>query len=130
MMISVYYVVECQHRHMRADLATLRRLHHDLAIGLLCVNGTFTAGFLAGRPWGDRRHINAMYFHASRLTPHTSRLAPRPPPLTLRPSPPAPHLLPLTSCPSPLAPRPPARTPRPSRPSPHPHSVSTPSPYP
>ena len=76
MMISVYYVVECQHRHMRADLATLRRLHHDLAIGLLCVNGTFTAGFLAGRPWGDRRHINAMYFHASRLTPHASHLTP------------------------------------------------------
>ena len=137
MMISVYYVVECQHRHMRADLATLRRLHHDLAIGLLCVNGTFPAGFLAGRPWGDRRHINAMYFHASRLTPHASHLTPRsspptsnPSPLTSRPSPPAPHLLPLTARPSPLAPRPPARTPRPSRPSPHPHSVSTPSPYP
>jgi len=65
MMISVYYVVECQHRHMRADLATLRRLHHDLAVGLLCVNGTFTAGFLAGRPWGDRRHINAICFMTS-----------------------------------------------------------------
>ena len=91
MMISVYYVVECQHRHMRADVATLRRLHHDLAIGLLCVNGTFTAGFLAGRPWGDRRHINAMYFHASRLTPHASRLSARPSPLAPHLSPLAPH---------------------------------------
>ena len=95
MMISVYYVVECQHRHMRADVATLRRLHHDLAIGLLCVNGTFTAGFLAGRPWGDRRHINAMYFHASRLPPHASRLTPHASRLSARPSPLAPHLSPL-----------------------------------
>ena len=71
MILSIYYVVECQHRHLRADAATLRRLHHELATGLLCVNGTFTAGFLAGRPWGDdRRHINAMYAHAPRPTPH------------------------------------------------------------
>ena len=123
MMISVYYVVECQHRHMRADLATLRRLHHDLAIGLLCVNGTFTAGFLAGRPWGDRRHINAMYFHASRLTPHASHLTPRsspptsnPSPLTSRPSPPAPHLLPLTARPSPPSTHPSPLAPQPSPP--------------
>ena len=65
MILSIYYVVECQHRHLRADAATLRRLHHELAAGLLCVNGTFTAGFLAGRPWGDRRHINAICFMVS-----------------------------------------------------------------
>ena len=29
------------------------------------MNGTFTAGFLAGRPWGDRRHINAICFMVS-----------------------------------------------------------------
>ena len=79
MILSIYYVVECQHRHLRADAATLRRLHHELATGLLCVNGTFTAGFLAGRPWGDRRHINAMYAHAPRPNPlHAPPHAPRP----------------------------------------------------
>ena len=110
MILSIYYVVECQHRHLRADAATLRRLHHELATGLLCVNGTFTAGFLAGRPWGDRRHINAMYAHAPRPTPPAprptphaprptptplpSRLAPFPSPLGLNPSPS--HVPPLT----------------------------------
>jgi hypothetical protein len=100
MIISIYYVVECQHRHMRADQATLHRLHRDLAIGMLCVNGTFTAGFLAGRPWGgDRRHINAMYFH----TPHASRPTPHAPRPTLRSPPPRPPPPPLAPHPSPHA---------------------------
>ena len=91
MILSIYYVVECQHRHLRADAATLRRLHHELAAGLLCVNGTFTAGFLAGRPWGDdRRHINAMCAHAPRPAPRPTPHAPRPfphaSPLSPRPS--------------------------------------------
>ena len=55
---------------MRPACCTLRpiarsRLHQDLASGFLYVNGTFTAGFLAGRPWGGRTHINALCFIAS-----------------------------------------------------------------
>ena len=96
MILSIYYVVECQHRHLRADAATLRRLHHELATGLLCVNGTFTAGFLAGRPWGDdRRHINAMCAHAPRPTTHATRHTPHAPSLTPRPFPLAPRPEPL-----------------------------------
>ena len=108
MILSVYYVVEL-HRHLRADAATLRRLHHEPATGLLCVNGTFTAGFLAGRPWGDdRRHINAMYAHAPLHAP------PMPTPLPSR----RPFPSPLG-----LAPRPPRPTPTPHLPSPHPRAV-------
>ena len=123
MILSIYYVVECQHRHLRADAATLRRLHHELATGLLCVNGTFTAGFLAGRPWGDdRRHINAMCAHAPRPTPHAH--APRP----------TPHAPSLTPRPFPLAPRPetlalPRPTPHPSPPQPAPPRRASPHPH-
>ena len=33
MILSIYYIVECRHRHMRADAASLQRLHRDLTTG-------------------------------------------------------------------------------------------------
>ena len=120
MIVSIYYVVECQHRHLRADAATLRRLHHELATG--CSASMHLHRGLPCRPaWGgDRQHQRDVrprptprplhaHAHAHALP---SRLAPFPAP---RPEPLAPprHPSPLTS---------PARTPAPPRrASPHPH---------